>query len=188
MTSVTGADLAAELDALLARRPELSKSKIGLLLRNKRNGIEEIRSAIKPLPSTVAKVRAFIAAPPAEALLLTSEELSRINSDSARRGVDKRCATIRRDAVSQARRILDGDTSIKRNAVISAAVRDLKAQRQNEARLADPVERAKLKLQRAGYRPVVCATIIGGPEGLFVVGRRRVTKDELLRLAEGVAA
>jgi len=68
----------------------------------------------------------------------------------------------------------------------SASVRHAQfaIERENEiaARLADPIEQAKQALRKR-YTPVLNAETMGGPKGHFIVGRKTVTREELLGMA-----
>lgn len=178
----TGAELAAEIDALLERRPDISKVRVGLLLRCKRNGVEDLRIRNIVHKATVAKVRALIADPPAE--VLKRPNIGYRPSRCARKAVDRRSAAIRTAAVKQAEaRIQAGLSSGKAASIqVRLAQRDLERQRAERDRLACPVEQALLKIRRRG-RVVFRASVHGGPHDRFIMGARRLTEAEILQLA-----
>lgn len=152
---MTGADLAAQLDELLRRNPSLSKWRIGILVHNRRQGVESLRISKNPRPGTVAKVLAILQAPPPEAFKKPPRYVP----------------------PKQPRRVSSQTRTQK--AIRSA----LKAQQEAEqARLADPVEQAKSILRRR-YSPVVSAEVVNGPRGKFVVGRKVVSQTELMDMA-----
>jgi hypothetical protein len=62
----------------------------------------------------------------------------------------------------------------------------IQRRREDDARLADPIEQAKAKLRRK-FSPVVNAEVSDGPAGHFYVGRKLVDQNELLRMAGAMA-
>jgi hypothetical protein len=110
-----------------------------------------------------------------------------------RRGARQRAAA-RKRVEAQALALLDGDDSRRsEGGAISSNVRavmnQIEDRRAAMARQTDPVEQAKLVLQRARIAPVCSMAVYDGDPALFRVGHRKnVTKQELLELAERHAA
>lgn len=100
---------------------------------------------------------------------------------------------MKRSIERQAAALIDGNDSVRSrggqvNQAVAAAAIAIRERRAAEARQADPVERAKLTLQRR-YAPVCSMAVYDGDPDLFMVGHRRnLTRDELLELAARVAA
>jgi hypothetical protein len=67
------------------------------------------------------------------------------------------------------------------------AMRAITVERERAAREADPIEQAKTVIRRATHQMVVGAEIMDGPKGHFYIGRRLVTKSELLAEARRYA-
>lgn len=110
-------------------------------------------------------------------------------SDAQIRG-QRVAAKVRRATSAKARerieRGLDARTATQ--ATVRHAQFAIEAENAIQARLSDPVGQAKAKLQRR-YAPVVSMAVYGGDPDLFVVGNRKgVTRDELLAMAERLAA
>lgn len=106
----------------------------------------------------------------------------------------RRSAAIKRSIERKAIALLDGDnsgltTGGQVNQCVAAAAKAILGRREAEARRSDPVERAKLVLQRAHYAPVCSMAIYDGDPDLFIVGsRKNITRDELIAWAERIAA
>jgi len=188
---ITGAALAAEVDELIARE-KLSITAVGLHLFANRSGIQHLRRS-NPRQATVDKVRAFLAAPPLDQLRpkiapapaeapQPPREPPAVTSQAAKSQV------IRRGNTKQAERLIErqaaGETVRNVSPMVRATASAIKARRESEARQVDPIERAKLALQRKGNR-VFAAEVSEGPSGTgyFYVGQRRVSKAELLLMA-----
>jgi hypothetical protein len=200
----TGAQLADELDAFIATHG-LAKTKVAEHLFGTRNYIERLRKRC-PYRATIEKVRTFLAAPPPAMLkseaaaplgdrryavnrrdstakpetpLMDREERQRVNgqrhSAEIRRGQEQKAAA-RLDAGQK------GRTSVER-----AQMADIGRRRADEARQADPIEQAKLALQRKG-RVVYSASVSGGRKDRFIVSGqpKELTPAELVALAEKV--
>lgn len=208
---ITGAMLAAELDALIVRIPALGKKRIGQILYNSSNGVEQIRRKVKPTTATIEKVRAFVANPPAEAF--KPEPIVKVPSrrrsparPSVQRGIARaqheqalrdratdqvnarRAQAVRRAQAEKARAMLDaGSTPGAHDPVsLKMAFRSLSATREQQEREVDPVEQAKTLLRRR-YTPVCSMAVYGGPADRFVVGMRKdLTLDQMLGLAAGL--
>jgi hypothetical protein len=132
--------------------------------------------------------------PKAEAQAFSDEPAHYAAADRQERASARRGAAIRRSIEKRALALVDGDDSVRSaggqvNQVMAAAVLAIRERRAAGARHIDPVERAKLVLQRHNYKPVVSMAIHGGPTDCFQVGSRlNVTQDELLAMAERLAA
>lgn len=181
--TIPGALLADELEALLKRRPDLAKSKVGMIVRGKSNGIADLRKTPMVSPRTAAKVREFIANPPDEAKRKLRSEYKRPDF-----GVGYRIAAgIRRSAARKAQERIDAGLSAESasSAALRLTQRDMEANLREQGRLSDPIEQAKSKLQRARYVPVCSMSIYGGDPSLFRVGQKtNLTTDQLLQMAE----
>lgn len=197
----SGADLAAQIDALLDRDPSISKSAIGVALTGSPGGVERLRKVARPHAATIAKVAQLLADPP------RSQAVDRLprpyckdpgSCTAPSRGPCRRCFVkthargsdrIRRSVRESAQRRID--QGLPAGSAASASVRvtqlAIQAQRATEARQADPVEQAKAILRRR-FSPVCDAAVTGGPEGHFTVGRKIVDRPELLAMAARLAA
>jgi hypothetical protein len=109
---------------------------------------------------------------------------------------ERRAAAGRRSQTAEAARILDAnpDAISGRNASVTAAIGQVRRQRADEARAADPIEQAKLALRKRG-RIVFDASVDGGRKGRFFVSgqnhpetgkRLQLTEAELIALAQRV--
>lgn len=58
-------------------------------------------------------------------------------------------------------------------------------QQQDLHRRTDPFELARSYLQQRGYT-VFAARVLSGPEGMFVVGRRLLTPEEVIGMADAM--
>lgn len=195
----TGAELAAELDALIVEHG-LSKKHVGVRLFGSSGGIECLRRKPRPYQITVDKVRALIADPPIEELRgkrtwtrrappAPRDPTAPPDTDAGDRQVTKVAqlgASIRRGQEQAAAEKLDAGLKPK-NSFERALMGNIERRREEEARQADPVEQAKLALQRKG-RTVYSASVVGGPKHLFVVSGlgTRVTPADLINEAERV--
>jgi flagellar biosynthesis GTPase FlhF len=102
----------------------------------------------------------------------------------------RRSQAAKATARKKAQKILETGELIGRvrNPEIKFAYQALLREQERERRQSDPIEQAKIKLQRR-YAPVCSMAIYGGPKHLYVIGQRRnVSEQELLALAEKVAA
>jgi hypothetical protein len=199
----TGAELAAELDALIAEHG-LSKTKVSVHLFKAKGGIEVIRRRRTVKPVTIDRVRSLLADPPLGALrrerkargvlpppALTKAEHQQYHRRPRQNGskFERTAATARKGATSEAKALLerDPDATHGRNGVVTGALNALKAQQAAEERQADPLEQAKLALQRKG-RTVYASSVVGGPNNRFVVSGlgTEVTPAALIAEAERV--
>jgi len=123
-------------------------------------------------------------------------ELARIRREQEGRDRTISIANARRSKAAKAtarrkaEKILEQGVSIGtvRNPEVKFAYQALVAERAREHRQADPIEQAKLKLQRR-YAPVCSMTVYGGKKGLYMIGTRKdVPEQELLAMAERLAA
>lgn len=107
---------------------------------------------------------------------------------NARDGYDRkqqqRYGTHRRRNLAKARALVDQGVTVGdvRQGHMKQAILVATEQAAEERRRADPIEQAKLRLQRRG--PVYSMAIIGGKPGFyFVHGRRDVPEQDLLAMA-----
>jgi hypothetical protein len=98
----------------------------------------------------------------------------------------RRVAAVRRGQEHEAGKRLDAGLT-GRNSVERTLMASIERRREQDARLADPIEQAKAILRKR-YSPVVGAEVVDGPKGHFVVGRKLVTEKELLAMARAMAA
>lgn len=182
----TGAEIAAELDALLKRRPDLSAYKMGKAIRNKGNALDEIRATPRIKAVTVKKIRDFIACPEEARYIPRSEYKERAP------GFGQRIAAgIRRASVRKAREHLATGQDIMSapQAAVRLAGLAVLEQIKEEQRRTCPIEQAKIELRKQRYTPVCSMAVFGGDPALFRVGSRtNVTLDELLAIAARKAA
>jgi hypothetical protein len=195
----TGQELAAEIDAFITRTG-IRESSIGKLCMHDPKAVRWFRQGRRPMPATVARLRAFMAAPPREAFEPRAprrfrdptqqpdtplmDHAERQSSTCARRSVSHRKA-----ATSEAAKLLDAnpEATVGRNGAVTTALNGLKEQRAAEARQTDPVEQAKLALQQKG-RTVYASSVVGGPKNRFVVSGmgKDVTPAAMIAEAERV--
>jgi hypothetical protein len=187
---MTGAELATELEALLASNPRLSKWRTGNYLFSSRYGIGTLRKTKLVRQATIIKVRAFIANPPAEAFKRPSTG-SRGRTPCSAEANERRKASIRRSVSRKARALIAGDESIlttggRVNQTVATAMVAIRATMEAERRATDPIEQALLKIRRS-RRIVYRASVHGGPPDRFYVsgkGRETIGIPELLKMAE----
>jgi hypothetical protein len=131
------------------------------------------RDPTKPPPGYQSRPEPFtIAAPEARAGLSASPKRQAIIEEARKRN---------------AAGLSSGEKGI--NVHVRMAQRAIADQDAEAARMADPVEQAKIVLRKR-FSPVVSAEILDppGPKGMFLVGRKLVDKAELLAMAEQLAA
>lgn len=195
---MTGSDLAAELDTLLAGDPKLSKWRIGKIVYGCKCGVETIRRRLRVLPLTVERVRALCANPPPEAYAKPLGRPAQPKAPRAPRKIachrrpiteahsTKMLAGIKRSQRAQAKeRIAQGLDSASASPGVRITQRYLEKQAADMARIADPVEQAKLKLRR-NNRVVFSESVYGGRKDRFIVsgrGRESISTAELMALA-----
>jgi hypothetical protein len=216
----TGAEMAAALDALIATH-ELSKTRVGMKLTGCKGGVEILRKRATITPLMVDRVRALLADPPiaelrgprsakASAPAKKGAAVGRVGAptkdrdpteppptplmdlaEKQRRNGQRHVAAVRRGREAEATRKLDAGEKPKNSFELSL-MSNIERRREEAKRQADPVEQAKLALQRRG-RVVHSATIHGGRRGYFIVGGQRdprtgrlreISPAELLDLAE----
>lgn len=177
---MTGADLAAKLDAFLAANPHISKWRVGMYVHGGRHGVRNLRLTANPRPSTIAKVKAVIENPP--------EELHKRHGGGRRPGCQpspnaiaglKRSNRQRAIARMEAGLPLGGGQGTK---LTQMALEKLAA---TQRRYDDPLEQALMKLRR-DRRVVYRASIYGGPHDRFYIsgkGRETVSADEIMAMA-----
>lgn len=102
---------------------------------------------------------------------------------------ERRIVAVRKRISAKARERIE--QGLAAHTASQAAVRHaqfaIEAENALRSKLADPIEQAKAMLRRR-YVPVLSAETTGGPAGHFYVGRKLVTQDEMLEMAEKVAA
>lgn len=207
---ISGAQLAAELDALIARHG-LSETAVGLRLFNNRSGVKALRKSGHPRLRTVTKVRALLADPRLAELRSRAPRGDRRYSenrpsDPTLRPADpaledgerqrvraaRRSAGVLRSAAEEAARRLNGEkVGGAETPMVRSAKQQILDRRAAEARQTEPVEQARLALQRSG-RAVYAASVHGGPKGRFHVSGQRdgngrlkeLTPAEVIGLAE----
>lgn len=216
ITGPSCAALADAIDALIAAH-DLSRTRVGTHLFNTSSGIARLRKGTRrPARKTVERVQAFLRDPPLsdfrrkrerEAPDPTSARQRKLRRDATERpdtplmdlaerqranGLRYRAA-IRRGQEQEAAARLDAYKP-PRNGFERNLMSEVERRRAEEARQKDPVEQAKLALQRKG-RVVHSASIHGGRSGFFMVGGQRdprtgrlreISPGELLDLAERV--
>jgi hypothetical protein len=188
---VTGASLAAEIDALI-ERTGANRGRVSNLLFDSGTGIERLREARRPKAETVEKVRLFLDHPPAD--LFAAPALSRRDptqkpdtplmdaADRQRLNGQRHHAANKRASESVAAKLVDaGADPSKQNSMVGSQMREIQRRRAEEARQADPVEQAKIALQRKG-RSVYAADVAGGKAGHFHVSGKRDPSGRLLDL------
>lgn len=187
---MTGNDLADMVEACLQANPDLARYRTIRMLVS-RGSLTELRAVKEAKPATVARILAFIANPDPKAKRVPEEvRLARLREVQAKSTAarlanhDRNIARIRRDVTKVAQDLLDAGKTpadVKRAAVRHKMIELQKAAQ--ESSWAEPqIMVAISKLQRR-FRPVCSAKVVGGPEGQFIVGRRRVDRDELLAMA-----
>lgn len=98
----------------------------------------------------------------------------------------RHAAAVRRGREQSAAALVDaGVNPASQNSMVCAQMHAIVRRREEEARLADPVEQAKTIIRQRGW---VCfaAVISGGPKDKFYIGNRLVTKAQLLAFAENL--
>lgn len=100
----------------------------------------------------------------------------------------RHAASIRRSREAAATAKLDAGEQ-PANSFERGLMNSIELRREEERRLADPVEQAKAVLRRR-FTPVVAAEFAdpAGPRGSYLVGRKIVTEQELLAMAADLAA
>lgn len=212
---MTGAELAAELDRLLQRTPGLSKRKIGLLVDTSFGGVEHLRKRKVVSQRIITRVRKIIASPPSSAFTDYGPKnpcqgdawYEAHNCDRPfYQGTDRYARPPEpRRGLSRSEKVVAGMKSANRRRAIKAldagvnpntakptwlklAMMEVQKERNEAARLVDPVEMAKLTLRRERII-VYSLSIKGGPKDSYFVSCRRepVSADELVALAKKYA-
>lgn len=198
--TVTGANLADEIEALLTRRPDLSRVRTARAAYKWSGGIEQLRKVEYPMPRTIERIRALVANPPAECIKKpmgaprtgrryrqTYTPRPRIVDASGHRIA----AGVRRSKLLRAQARIDaGLPAGKAGQAMKLTQMALEAQHRETARLACPIEQAKTLLRRRG-RVVFSASVYGGPKDRFIIsgrGSETISTDELLAMAKRLAA
>jgi hypothetical protein len=173
----TGAELLSEIIAF-CERTGTSISTFGTQAVHDPGLANRLRSGSNPTERTVARVRGFIATAKTVVAVNRKALADKLQSNAKRRGL-RAAAQKRVDAGLSAGSAPPGH--------LRSAQLDLEREQAEHARLADPVERAKVALQRKG-RTVYAASVVGGPANRFVVSGmgRDVTPAALLAEAERV--
>jgi hypothetical protein len=184
-----GDALALELERF-CQANGIAPTRFGKICCSGRGSILRILRRNQPTDYLVAQIRAGLDNPPAELFaprkarrqLATSYDAEKIRRSAARRA-----DAVRKGAIAKAMHRIEqglGPADVRGGGVhIRIAQIAIESRLKEEARLADPVEQAKTILRRR-YAPVVSAEIVNGPAGMFVVGRKTVSKSEMLEMAE----
>lgn len=180
----------------------MSPTRFGLLVFKSPSGIANLRKRQSIKPATVARVREFIAgyrpdpatpaAPNRAKPGLVRPAIEQAAGEAIDRVVERndrahasRSLVLRRKTNMQAQARIDaGISSGSAGSVhVRMAQRELERVQAEDARLSCPIEKAKLRIRRAGH-VVHGAEVTGGPAGKFVVGRKMLSKAELFAMAE----
>lgn len=211
-SNVSTFELLQEIRTWLAANSECTKTNFSRLALGRAAALIEIERSGTVRPKTARRVREFIANPPTEAF---NRQRGRPKGAKApkpdkapqffeatepretRRPADRKinvhgqrvAAKVRRTTTARAmKRIEQGlDARNCTQATVKHAQIALEAEIAMKARLADPIEVAKQALRKR-YVPVLNAETMDGPAGHYIVGRRTVSKDELLAMAGRMAA
>jgi hypothetical protein len=173
------AQLLAEIEAF-CERTGMTRSAFGKRVKNDLGYVRRLRTGSIPKARSVEQVRAFIRN------WVPEDEPAR--PARAQRSPNIEVA-VRRSITKRAEEFLAGESNGKTkggapNQAVLAVARQISDTRAAQARQTDPVEAAKLALQRKGVRPVCSMAVHGGRADLFMVGsRRNVTKEQLLDMA-----
>lgn len=202
---VTPVQLKREIDAFCAEH-KIAPTRFGKDAMNDAAFVRNLPGKHSLKPKTVTRIRAFIAAGPRRRAPLgdrrysenrrdpTKEPSFLAEADRAGAAKARTNAAVNRRVADEAERRLNGE---KFATAESPAVRAAKQQildcRDYERRQGEPVERAKLALQRKG-RSVYSAAVHGGPKDRFHVSGERdgngrlkeLTPAELIALAERI--
>lgn len=189
----TGAELAAAIRKWAAdnRAPLI---RISLFLFNSQSGVRTLSEAKHPKDETIAKVRAFLDHPPSTDELPRRPPQNRpayVPRPLRANGGALAVAQVRRTQTKRAQNWLDaGKRAEDAPTGLRLEIRAEEKRRVELARQADPVEQAKTIIRRKTRAPVFGAEYADppGPKGKFFIGRRLVTKNELLAEAERLAA
>jgi hypothetical protein len=194
-TRPSGAELADSL-VRWCEGSGASQIRLSLHLFGSQSGIRTLRESKRPKQATIDKVTAFLANPVAPERLperprpRCSARRSSYSANTAgsERGA-KIAAAIRRGIRKQAAKALDAGED-GRNAAVRGAMIEIAEQRADQARLADPVEQAKLLIRRSGYRCFDARVELGEKKGKgkFFVGSRLVDEVGLFAFAERLKA
>lgn len=175
-----------EIEAWLVRNPDVSKWRFSVALRASRSCLRNIRTVARVSQATVDRARRIMAEKPAEVLRQPNKRSVTPKADqsviNARRAQSLK-ATNRRKAME---RIAAGLSADKASISMRITQRQVEQQMREAARMADPIEKAKLALRRAGFI-VYSLSIYGGPADLFHVsgrGREEISANDLIALAE----
>jgi hypothetical protein len=195
--AISGAALAAELDALIAKY-DLTKTKVGVLLFGMKGGVELLRRRANVTEAVVGKVRNLLRDPPLDRLRReraaprkgdpTQPPATPLMDEADRRSAKNAriAAGVNRAIAREAEQRLSGE---KVGGVESPAVRSamqlIRDRKSAEERQTNPVEQAKLALQRKGL-VVYSAEVRGGRKDRFIVSGqpKELTPAELIDLAE----
>jgi hypothetical protein len=209
----TGPELADALDAIIEKH-DLSRTRVSMhLCAGATGGISQLRQGKQPRRKRLARIHDFLRDPPVEQFRRKREfeqpqpgsvrqlKLSRREAgekpdtplmDEGERQATKaarRGAGIRRDQERAATAKLDAgvDPSKAKSTFQGQLMREIARRREDEVRQTDPIEQAKLALQRKG-RVVYSASVSGGRKDRFIVSGqpKELTPAELVALAEKV--
>jgi hypothetical protein len=194
-TRPSGAELADSL-VRWCEGSGASQIRLSLHLFGSQSGIRTLRESKRPKQTTIDKVTVFLADPVAPERLperprprgSVRRSTYSANTAGSERGA-KIAAAIRRGIRKQAAKALDAGED-GRNAAVRGAMVEIAEQRADQARLADPVEQAKLLIRRSGYRCFDARVELGEKKGKgkFFVGSRLVDEAGLFAFAERLKA
>jgi hypothetical protein len=204
---LAGAPVAAEIDAWLAARPDLVRTRVLDWLGFSGGYLRKLRDGARIQRRTVERMRALLANPPLDRLKAAapSERPRATRCDTTAKPESpvmdgltvafQHIAKARRAVSIEAQRILAANPNATkgRNQSVSSAIADLRRQWHEAARQADPIEQAKTALRQRG-RVVFDASVDGGRKGRFFVSgqvdengrRKQLTDVELIKLAQRV--
>lgn len=194
--AITGAQLAAEIDRLLASNRGIAKRRVGKLLYGTPNGVEQIRRKGWITQKVVERVRDLCANPPPEVFTPPHKvrpknpKPKRRRLSTAERGWRISAGIKRANRLKALARIEAGLDARKAGAALMLTQRTIEAMMEQEARGRDPVEQAKTLLRRSG-RVVYSMSVHGGPKDKFIIsgrGSEPIGTEELLELASRLAA
>lgn len=195
----TGGELADALMAVVSAH-ELSKTQVSVHLFNgMKGGIEQLRRRKRLKPATVERIEAFLADPPIAALKrkraapvprdpTSKPETPMMDRADQRDRQNARVgAQVNRSNAAAAEKLLNGEKTPSGavSPAVRAAANQIQSTREAQARQTDPVEAAKLALQRKGLT-VYSASVTGGRKDRFIVSgqQNQLTPAELIGLAE----
>lgn len=186
---VTGEQLAAELEAFLDRRPDVSRKRLAAKVYKWSGGIKQLRGVCWPTPRLVERARSLIANPPPELLKKPMGRPPTGRKAERRIGYARPPRPVQSERrVAHHRRIQNAKALARIEAGIAPsggaqrlAQQAMRAVLEERKRQQDPIEQAKIALRKR-YTPVFDGAVVGRP-GVFVVGTKTLCLDEMLAMA-----